>query len=176
MMAKNSIKKEFDYLVHILKKYCLTPTTDSRRKIYFSSKYNSYIVKIGNTKKLVYGNAWNELTKIWEEVQEPPSGEDFTTKLKDFHNKFNADNPYRAMKLASKFKFFIYLSEDNFCFDIEENEVRINLIKVKMPDKITGNHNGDCSVHFERVIRSQTESYLNAAPNISVVTSLNNIK
>lgn len=175
-MGKNTIKKNFDILVFNLKKYCLNkfePIEPGKEKIYFSKKYNAYIVELKCIEYLIYsGKYFDKLKLLYDEYKNVNERKSAIEEWEFFCSAFKQQNPYRAIKLRSKFRLFIYLLEDNFCFDIEENEIRINLIKIKMPDKIIGDHNGETALAFENIIKKQVENYLKAKPNIDVITSL----
>ena len=47
-------------------------------------------------------------------------------EFKAFHDNFVEQNPwFPEVRLDGKFRVFIYLENNNFCLDIEENKVRM---------------------------------------------------
>ena len=172
-MKRNPYKKNFDLLVHNLRKYCLDfdnlyGNKKYPKRTYFSKKYNAYIserpVYSGRISGLEYHNKQIE---FW---QNRILKEDF----EKFHNEFVAKNPwYPEIRLDGKFRIFTYLENDTFCLDIEENKVRTKLIAIKVPEKIIGDHNGATAWAFEHSINHQIDKYLKQKQtNIDIITEL----
>ena len=172
-MKRNLCKQNFERLVQNLRKYCLDYDSlyGSRKhpkRTYFSKKYNSYIsertVYAGRICGLDYQNKQMDFSR------NKISAEEF----KAFHDNFVEQNPwFPEVRLDGKFRVFIYLENNNFCLDIEENKVRTKLVDIPVPEKIIGDHNGDTACRFERCINRQIDKYLRQKhTNIDIIKIL----
>ncbi len=172
-MKRNLCKQNFERLVQNLRKYCLDYDSlyGSRKhpkRTYFSKKYNSYI-----SERTVYAGRICGLDyskKQMDYLRNEISFEEF----KAFHDKFVEQNPwFPEVRLDGKFRVFVYLENNNFCLDIEENKVRTKLVDIPVPEKIIGDHNGDTAWRFEQCINHQIDKYLRQKhTNIDVITVL----
>lgn len=172
-MKRNLYKQNFDRLVQNLRKYCLDYDSlyGSRKhpkRTYFSKKYNSYI-----SERTVYAGRICGLDyskKQMDYLRNEISFEEF----KAFHDKFVEQNPwFPEVRLDGRFRVFVYLENNNFCLDIEENKVRTKLVDIPVPEKIIGDHNGDTACRFERCINQQIDKYLRQKhTNIDILRTL----
>ena len=172
-MKRNLYKQNFDRLVQNLRKYCLDcnafyGSQKHPKCTYFSKKYNSYI-----SERTVYAGRMSGLDynkKQMDYFRNEISEEEF----KNFHDKFIEQNPwFPEIRLDGKLRVFVYLENNNFCLDIEENKVRTKLVEIPVPEKIIGGHNGDTAWRFEQCINRQIDKYLRQKhTNIDIIRAL----
>lgn len=172
-MKRNLYKQNFDRLVQNLRKYCLDcnalyGSQKYPKCTYFSKKYNSYISERTVYAGQIAGLDYNK--KQMDYFRNEISEEEF----KNFHDKFIEQNPwFPEIRLDGKFRVFVYLENNNFCLDIEENKVRTKLVEIPVPEKIIGDHNGDTAWRFEQCINRQIDKYLRQKhTNIDIIRAL----
>lgn len=164
------IRKNFEELVAILEKYCFG-THGKKHKIIRSKKYNAIIVTNNQflRREYVLGP---ELISLERKMDNREI--DYQT-FSDEYKKYSKEHPLLMDKSTHSFKLFVYLENDKFCVDIQENGVLTKLVEIDVPDKIIGGHNGEMASAFEQCIDGQIIKYMGQErTNIEIIRNLPN--
>lgn len=162
------IRKNFECLVGVLEKYYLNSGIH-KSKIRKSKKYNAFIITNNwfLRREYVLGPELISLEKKMDNLEI-----DYQTFSNEY-KKYRKEHPLLMDKSTHSFKLFVYLENDKFCVDIQENGVLTKLVEVDVPDKIIGGHNGETALVFGRCINEQIIKYMGQErTNIEIIRNL----